>query len=64
VNRRSFFALSATGLAAVALPRPSGGTGRSRLDRIGVQLYSVRDALQRDFEGTLARASSIGYEEV
>ena len=64
MKRRSFLAQSAAGLAAMALPRTAGGTGPSRLGRIGVQLYTVRDALQRDFEGTLARVASIGYEEV
>jgi sugar phosphate isomerase/epimerase len=34
------------------------------LDTIGIQLYSVRRELDRDFEGTLARLASIGYKEV
>ena len=44
--------------------------GRSRLtdgqhlEIIGIQLYSVRRELARDFEGTLARVASIGYKEV
>ncbi len=35
-----------------------------RIERIGVQLYTVRDALAKDFEGTLARVAKIGYKEV
>jgi len=35
-----------------------------RLDRIGVQLYTVRAEMQRDFEGTLARVAGIGFKEV
>jgi sugar phosphate isomerase/epimerase len=35
-----------------------------RLDRIGVQLYTVRAELRRDFDGTLARVAAIGYREV
>src|SRR5207244_1411585 len=34
------------------------------LDRIGLQLYTVRGALERDFEGTLDRVAAIGYREV
>jgi sugar phosphate isomerase/epimerase len=34
------------------------------LETIGIQLYSVRRELARDFEGTLARVASIGYREV
>jgi sugar phosphate isomerase/epimerase len=32
--------------------------------RIGVQLYSVRDLMQQDFEGTIARVAEIGYNDV
>ena len=35
-----------------------------RLDRIGIQLYSLRSDLEKDFEGTLARVGQIGYTEV
>jgi sugar phosphate isomerase/epimerase len=44
--------------------------GRSRLrdgqhlETIGIQLYSVRRELARDFEGTFARIANIGYKEV
>ncbi len=35
-----------------------------RLDRIGIQLYSLRRELAKNFEGTLARVAEIGYSEV
>lgn len=31
---------------------------------VGVQLYTVRSEMERDFEGTLARVAEIGYREV
>ena len=31
---------------------------------IGLQLYSVRDVLPKDYEGTLKKLSAIGYQEV
>lgn len=31
---------------------------------IGVQVYSVRDALKRDFEGTLKKLSELGYKHI
>src|SRR5262249_40709773 len=34
------------------------------LGKIGVQLFTVRNELKRDFEGTLARIAAIGYREV
>ncbi len=35
-----------------------------KLGKIGLQLYTVRDALKEDFEGTLAAVAEIGYREV
>ena len=36
----------------------------SRPTPIGIQLYTVRDLLARDFQGTLAALAAIGYQEV
>jgi sugar phosphate isomerase/epimerase len=60
VARREFLGTIAAGAAALGgLPLPP-----ARLDRIGLQLYTVRDLLKQDFEGTLARVAEIGYLEV
>jgi sugar phosphate isomerase/epimerase len=51
---------------AVAAPwaaRPCAA-GDERVTPIGVQLYTVRSLLERDFEGTLAALAVIGYREV
>ena len=65
MNRRTFLQRTAAGLTALGLPHPlAPGHRLTRLDRIGVQLYTVRDAVQRDLEGTLARVAVIGYQEV
>lgn len=31
---------------------------------VSIQLYSVRDCMEKDFEGTLAKISELGYESV
>jgi len=36
----------------------------ARIDKIGIQLYTVRDKMKEDFEGTLAHIAEIGYQEV
>jgi len=77
MNRRAFVGtLGAAALARLAataqMPGPQrSGLGAShpspepdRLERIGLQLYTVRQALARDFAGTLARVAAIGYREV
>lgn len=46
---------------AAALPSTAHA---AKLGRIGVQLYTLRDAMARDFDGTLARVAQIGFKEV
>jgi len=60
LDRRSF--LGALGAAAMAA-RPSF-VFASSIKRVGMQLYTVRQALEKDFDGTLARVAAIGYKEV
>src|SRR5262245_57010413 len=61
MHRRTFLATIAAGL--VGRRSEAAGTDR-RLQSLGVQLYTVRDLLRRDFEGTLAKVAAIGYREV
>lgn len=35
-----------------------------RIQKIGVQLYTVRGEMKKDFEGTIAKVAQIGYKEV
>jgi sugar phosphate isomerase/epimerase len=37
---------------------------RRKIERVGLQLYSVRDLMKADMPGTLARVAAIGYKEV
>jgi sugar phosphate isomerase/epimerase len=62
-NRRSFLSTCGAALLGAACSRVTNRPER-RLDRIGVQLYTVRRDLARDFEGTLGRIAEIGYDEV
>lgn len=67
VERRDFLrTLSGAALGALAVGCSGGSTaGRARrLDRIGLQLYTLRSAMAADFEGTLDRVAEIGYREV
>ena len=38
--------------------------GAARIDRVGIQLYTLRSLMSRDLEGTLASVAAIGYREV
>lgn len=65
MNRREALRRSAAAFAALVMPRHLlGASPAAPIEPIGVQLYTVRDELARDFDGTLARVASIGYREV
>jgi len=44
--------------------RSASGAPAGAAGRIGVQLYSVRDRLEKDFVGTLESVAKIGFKEV
>ncbi|MFT4018725.1 MAG: sugar phosphate isomerase/epimerase [Agriterribacter sp.] len=63
MNRRDFIA--ATGLAATAglltsfdmhLPKPKF--------KMGLQLFTIRDAMAKDVKGTLQKAAALGYQDL
>ncbi len=66
-TRRNFLAtlgVAALGVvsrdtAAAAIVAP-----RRKIERVGLQLYTVRDLMKADMPGTLARVGEIGYKEV
>jgi sugar phosphate isomerase/epimerase len=69
LNRRTFlFELGVIGVGASAMSACAGvfsrGGATSRANHIGLQLYTVRDLLEKDFEGTLERVAQIGYTNV
>ncbi len=70
-SRRAFLAaigavagVTACGARAAALATAANTTARRRLERIGIQLYTVRSAMLRDMAGTFQRLAQIGYREV
>src|SRR3989442_2834176 len=66
MNGRTVVAGAGEPLAVLAAPeaRAPIPDPRRRLDRIGLQLYTVRGLMAKDFEGTLAKVAQIGYREV
>jgi len=65
LERREFVQTLAAAGVAVAWPAGLRTTHRARhIEKVGLQLYSVRTVLEKDFEGTLAHVAEIGYKEV
>jgi sugar phosphate isomerase/epimerase len=65
-TRRSFLATIGSATVGLATGCRAGQSTPSprTLQRIGLQLYTVRNEMQRDVPATLARVAAIGYKEV
>ena len=68
INRRRFLSTASQSVigavALTALNRIEGEAAANKLDSIGVQLYTVRGEMAKDFEGSLEKIAAIGYKEV
>jgi sugar phosphate isomerase/epimerase len=67
-NRRSFLKTSTAGALGLMTLSPFGCTSGGSSDRksfgVGVQLYSIRDAMAADTPGSLKKVSEMGYKYV
>jgi sugar phosphate isomerase/epimerase len=64
MDRRTFVKTAGDAAGAAMLPLPRSLFARDHLDRIGLELYTVRDQMQLSVERTLSRVAEIGYKEV
>jgi sugar phosphate isomerase/epimerase len=75
MNRRAFLGTSAATFLVQGLQEQTLKPGLAsilasalpvehKIKAVGVQLYTVRDAMKSDFEGTIAKVAQIGYKEV
>lgn len=63
-HRRTFLQQMTGCGAALLLPSLQAKPASKWLKQPGLELYTVRDLLAKDFEGTIARVAEIGYREV
>lgn len=66
MDRRAFLGQAALLAAPFAAPRSLRALGSppASLDKIGLQLYTVRQAMEQSVERTLLQVAEIGYKEV
>jgi len=65
MNRRTFIETSIATAIVTAAAKPSWAAAAAHhIDRVGLQLYTVRSLMKQDFEGTIAGVAKIGYKEV
>lgn len=67
-NRRDFLKISAAGSLSMMLFGPLSASAISDVDRksfgVGLQLYTIRDAMAADPKGTLKKVSDMGYKNL
>jgi sugar phosphate isomerase/epimerase len=65
INRRVFLHSAAIGGMGLWVAHQASSYANARkLSKIGLQLYTLRNDLQKDFEGTIAKVAAIGYQQV
>jgi sugar phosphate isomerase/epimerase len=62
MDRRAF--LGTVTAATLLSNRLSWAFAEHKIEKIGVQLYTVRDAMETSFDATVAKVAAIGYKEV
>ncbi|GAB2535806.1 sugar phosphate isomerase/epimerase family protein [Spirosoma aerophilum] len=62
ISRQQFLKLSALASSAVFLPQLDAFAASSK--KVGLQLYTLRDLMAKDPDGTLKKVAAIGYKEV
>ncbi|NEU09613.1 sugar phosphate isomerase/epimerase [Flavihumibacter sp. R14] len=61
-SRKEFLKYAALYSAALALPGFANANAKSRY-KLGIQLYSVRESMEKDLRGTLKQIAGFGYQE-
>src|SRR6478609_1947754 len=65
MKRREFIQYSSLAVGGMLLPSLVGcGTSEKMQKSIGLQLYSLRDIIKKDVQGTLKEVAKIGYKKV
>src|SRR5689334_16209238 len=65
MNRESFLRVTAAGITGAAvLPLNMISCSPSATAKLSVQLYTVRDAIANDLEGTIQKVADMGFKYV
>ncbi len=63
-TRRKFIQQSGILLSSALLPWPGFSMAGGRKYKMGLQLFTIRDAMERDPVGSLKRVKSLGYQDL
>src|SRR3989339_733655 len=63
-SRKDFLKIMGLGTAALTLPGYKLFADSKYKPKIGIQLYTIRKAIEKDFEGAIKKVADIGYPAV
>ncbi|MGN6638964.1 MAG: sugar phosphate isomerase/epimerase family protein [Mucilaginibacter sp.] len=63
-NRREFIQMAGVGLMATAMPDFLKPLAEAGTHRLAVQLYTIREAIDKDLKGSLKRLADLGFKNV
>lgn len=63
-SRKDFLKLIGLGTAALTLPNVPLYADQKYIPKIGIQLYTVRKAIEKNFEGPVRKIAKIGYQGI
>lgn len=64
MNRKTFLRMAGSSLLGVVLPPDPLHTAPAQKAKLSVQLYTIRDAIARDLEGSIEKIAKIGFQYV
>ncbi len=63
-SRRDFLKIIGLGTAAFALPKMNLFAANENSPKLGIQLYTMRYEIEKDFENTIYKVAEIGYKGI
>jgi len=63
INRRNFI-LQSSALLTASVLAPNISLAKRSKYKMGLQLYTIRDAMERDLKVTLKQVASLGYQDL
>src|SRR5579863_3251248 len=64
MKRRTFIETSIATAAVFAVRPRWAAASEHEIKKVGLQLYTVRGELKKDFDGTIEKVAATGYKEV
>ena len=64
LSRKSFIKLAGIGSAALSIPGFAINKKESPMPKLGIQLYTIRKVIEKDFETSIQKVAAMGCNRV